>query len=390
MRKLAAGVASLCLAGMTPSASSADFIEQFLDKKDGYLDASNWLLNNAYGFLPVPVVISEPAIGYGLGFAPVFFHEAEKDKQARLEREATGEERQEGDFLTPRVSLGAFIATENGTKIGGGGHYGSYADDKYRYMGGLFLVDINTTFYDPTDQAWKFNIKGGFMLHQFLYRLADTKWFVGANHTLMSNDLKFNLGLGIPGLDDNIQDRFTTSGLGVIAKYDNVDNLFGPTLGLDAQAEYKWYNKSIGSDFNYSKFRFRSFYYKPLNETLYAGVRLDYRRADGSPPFWELPYIELPGIPALRYQGDSAAMGEGYLRWQFHSRYSLVAFGGVGRAFANGDAASVNQSQKARFAGGLGFRYNLARKLGIHSGIDVARGPEETVVYIKMGTGWQL
>ena len=38
---------------------------------------------------------------------------------------------------------------------------------------------------------------------------------------------------------------------------------------------------------------------------------------------------------------------------------------------------------------GTGFRYLIAKKLGIHAGIDVARGPEDTVFYIQVGSPWR-
>ena len=40
----------------------------------------------------------------------------------------------------------------------------------------------------------------------------------------------------------------------------------------------------------------------------------------------------------------------------------------------------------ATFGGGI--RYRLARKLGMDVGIDVARGPEETIVYLQFGHAW--
>jgi len=41
-------------------------------------------------------------------------------------------------------------------------------------------------------------------------------------------------------------------------------------------------------------------------------------------------------------------------------------------------------------AGGLGFRYRLARLLGLQAGIDVARGPEDTSFYITVGSAWSV
>ena len=38
--------------------------------------------------------------------------------------------------------------------------------------------------------------------------------------------------------------------------------------------------------------------------------------------------------------------------------------------------------------GGTGFRYELARKYGLHAGLDVAFGPDETAIYIQVGSAW--
>jgi hypothetical protein len=37
----------------------------------------------------------------------------------------------------------------------------------------------------------------------------------------------------------------------------------------------------------------------------------------------------------------------------------------------------------------VGFRYLIARLLGIHAGLDVARGPEGNAVYIQVGSPWR-
>lgn len=45
----------------------------FLNDK-GAVDISEYL-SQAYGFLPVPVLITEPAVGYGAGLALVYLHD---------------------------------------------------------------------------------------------------------------------------------------------------------------------------------------------------------------------------------------------------------------------------------------------------------------------------
>lgn len=44
------------------------------DVEDGMLDMSQYLAENRYGFLPVPLAITEPAIGYGGGLFGLFLH----------------------------------------------------------------------------------------------------------------------------------------------------------------------------------------------------------------------------------------------------------------------------------------------------------------------------
>jgi hypothetical protein len=38
--------------------------------------------------------------------------------------------------------------------------------------------------------------------------------------------------------------------------------------------------------------------------------------------------------------------------------------------------------------GGLGFHYELARKFGLHAGIDVAASPGTTALYFTVGNAW--
>ncbi len=63
----------------TPVPDKGSWKSQFIDKEDGWLDASEWLIENAYGFLPVPIIITEPAVDNGLGLAGIFFHKPKPD-----------------------------------------------------------------------------------------------------------------------------------------------------------------------------------------------------------------------------------------------------------------------------------------------------------------------
>ena len=121
----------------------------------------------------------------------------------------------------------------------------------------------------------------------------------------------------------------------------------------------------------------------PHNVTL--GARADYAWSSDGTPFFLRPFVLLRGVPPVRYQGDSMASVELEARWQFHGRWSVVAFSGTGATRTPHDAFSVSQHVGS---GGIGFRYELARKFGLHAGIDLAHSPGTTAVYFQIGSAW--
>ena len=146
------------------------------------------------------------------------------------------------------------------------------------------------------------------------------------------------------------------------------------------------HDEALGGDFDYNKIKAQSLSWWGVHPDIVLGVRLDGRFSNGNTPFYALPYIELRGIPALRYQGEDVLVVEAEPRWDFTSRWSLVGFLGAGWA---ADSASDWSTSETKVAGGLGFRYLIARRLGMRVGLDIARGPEDTAIYITVGSGWR-
>ena len=87
----------------------------------------------------------------------------------------------------------------------------------------------------------------------------------------------------------------------------------------------------------------------------------------------------------MRYQGSSAATLEVRGGYDIRPRWTAVGFVGAGKA---AEDLSDLSSATTRSAYGLGFRYLLAKKLGMRVGLDVAKGPEGTYAYIVMGSPW--
>jgi hypothetical protein len=105
---------------------------RFFDPVDGQLDLS-YFLENPKGFLPIPIVVTEPAVGYGGGMAGMFL---------RPRREAGDE-----GWARPDISgVGAF-ATQNGTWGAFGGDATRWVDGRLRTMVGAGTGRVNLDFY---------------------------------------------------------------------------------------------------------------------------------------------------------------------------------------------------------------------------------------------------
>lgn len=56
-------------------------LEGFIDRDDGHLDVSEWLVDRK-GFLAMPIVVTEPAVGYGAGVALMFVRNSMRESAA--------------------------------------------------------------------------------------------------------------------------------------------------------------------------------------------------------------------------------------------------------------------------------------------------------------------
>ena len=354
---------------------SQTFKDMFISEEDGAIDMSEFLNSNT-GFLPVPIIITEPAVGFGGGLALAYFHK--------------GKTFDSGDSkgLSPTVSFAAGAYTSNGTWFVGGGHQGSYLNDRIRYLGVLAYVAPNLTFYgagfDNLKEEYKFSMKGFFTLQELLYRIKkEIPLFVGLNYFYFNNDINFKTGIDIPELEE-LEINTSTAGMNAVILYDGRDNSLTPNKGVKTALEVGAYSEALGGDSDYGNMDSRTYYYHPLSESVFSGYRLHLASKWGDVPFYELPFISLRGIPALRYQNENVYTFETEWRWNFKKRWSIVGFIGAGEALKNyGDIF-----QDIKVAGGTGFRYFLAKQYGLHTGIDIARGPEIWAWNITIGSNW--
>ncbi len=280
--------------------------------------------------------------------------------------------------------------TENGTWFAGGGYAGFWKQDHIRYRGVLAYADVNLKYYGSGGSVLDmypldFGLKTYFLLQQGIFRIGESKFLLGGKYQFMKTTATFfennDLALINP-LDIDV----VNSGIGLIAEYENFNNIFSPSKGLRVNLTYDQYLEIIGSDRDFGRFTMFMNYYQPIISNRWiAGFRLESQLATGDAPFYMLPFVSLRGVPAMRYQGELTALIETEQEFIFAKRWSVVGFGGYGKAFKSVDDLSIGTS--AWNAGG-GFRYLLARLFGLKMGLDVARGPEQWAVYVVFGSSW--
>lgn len=373
----------------------------FTDKLDGNLDASRYLSENAYGFLPVPVIITDPAVEGGLGMMGLFFHESEEEQAARLKAmQDESNDKASHNLMPPSISAAFGAYTGNDSYFIGGGHLGFFNQGRIRYMGGGGYGDVNINFYGFGDVTLplplEINTKAIAIMQTLKFKLGDSAFYLGPLQRYVDAQIsivgfaKVNDTVPVGGQSDLrsvLSTNVVTSGAGLTVEYDSRNNFFSPTNGLKYELNYLWFDDAIGSDVDYNLTELTALNYFKITEQWRTAIRVEANYVDSKqvlPPY-ATPYISMRGIPAARYQGQSVAMSELEVAYRINLRWEVSAFAGIGKA---SDSFSDFSDSDSRISKGAGFRYLIARRYDFNMGIDIAKGPEDTVFYIQAGSAW--
>lgn len=335
-------------------------------------------------FLPLPIFITEPAIGEGLGASLIYFHR--KDDESRP-RATTGREigRTAERSKPPPTATGIFgFYTNDDSAAAGIGHSNTFADDHYRLLAAGAESRINSQLY-LADRPFDFRIEGTLLYSQLKRRLGREGAFVGVSLSYLDAESTFRTG--IPQIDDLelLQSDFTDVGLALSLLYDTRDNTILPASGFLVDLTGWRYDEGIGGDFDYDSSSFKTLYFFTVAQKYVLGLRLDMSTASGDVPFYAAPYVSLRGIPALRYQGKTAGAVEIEARRRLGERWSASIFTGAGYVDSGFDFGETDDDI---YNYGIGLRYLALPQQDAWVGVDIARGPEDTAWYIQMGSSW--
>ena len=336
-------------------------------------------------FLPIPIVITEPAIGEGLGLALAYFHRPKDGLESKTVASPGSIGHASKEQAPPPTVTGVFGAyTSNETAAGGIGHMNTFKDDHIRFTGVVGVADINSTFY-VLDRPFKFNLRGALLYQETRFRLGDSKWFAGIGLSYLDASSAFEVDIPDEAPVDLFRSDLRNSGLSAKLAWDTRDNTSMPNRGQLFDLAVWRYDEAIGGDYDYWNATLKLLSFHQLHQKFVLGLRLEYSTIDGRAPFFAIPWVSLRGIPALRYQGDRVLVGEIEGRYNFTPKWAMVAFAGSGSVASDVPIIDTDQSI---YSYGLGGRYKIFEAQNIWVGLDIAKGPEDTAWYIQVGHPW--
>jgi hypothetical protein len=339
-----------------------------------------------FRLLPIPIFITEPAIGEGLGVALALFHPVKSGKSdeprlATLESMADSAAPRQAPPVVTGVA-GAYTNSESW--FGGVGHSNNWRNDSIRYTGLLAAAKINSSIYVfglPVD----FSMKASFIYQDLKFRVADSNFMLGFAVSYLDADNTFGFGLPDEQDDGRFSADFQNVGIALKAAYESRDNTMNPRTGQLVDLSVWRYDEAIGSDYNYWSGKLKALSFHSFTEKLTLGLRLDVSAVDGRVPFFAVPFVRLRGVPALRYQNKIAGAAEVEARYLVRPKWEVSAFGGLGYT---SDDFPIYENPDSIYNFGFGARYNVFKAHNVWVGVDIARGPEDWNYYIQVGHPW--
>lgn len=347
------------------------------DTLDGKLDFSRFLIEDPTGFIPVPFIITEPALGgFGLALVPMFL---------------TPKKRPQGfkGYIPPDITAGFGLYTTNKSWMLGAMRIGSIPVKGIKYRVGGGIADLNLSFYRDVENGgekeFAFSIHTVPLLISLSKRIVKQDVYLGLQYLFAKNKLTALFADSLPQSIKSNTFNSNIGSLGTFVDWDKRDNFFTADKGFRINVLFTANDNWTGSNFTYQRLFGLLNWFVPFQKRWISGFRIETNFVFGDPPFYALPSLALRGVPAIRFQGYTTALLETEQRVDMNLRWSVVAFAGVGKALQRNE--HFDESQTAYNYGG-GIRYLIARAFKIRAGIDIAKGPDSFGWYIVFGHNW--
>ena len=240
-------------AGNSEPAEAAD------SEKDGDEEATE-KKKEGPPFIAIPIFITEPAVGYGLGGAVGYFHKTKDGGDSGADSHApaftadTAANVGKQQKVPPTISGVAAAYTESGTWGVGLAHTASWKKDRIRYTGAIGYAHVVSTFY-LNDQPAEFKLDTALLLQDVKFRIGSSDIFVGGKLVYLTPDLLFDEDSGELPVDED-RTKLNDFGLALQAEYDARDNKMTPNRGQYIELVGWKHLEALGGETDYWKVGF--------------------------------------------------------------------------------------------------------------------------------------
>jgi len=366
------GVMMLFALTFVPMVDAANEGEEAIEKVAEQAEAANAALGEKRFFL-MPVPISNPTIGTGLGAISMYLFQA-------------GENAPPSTFM-----LGGFWANSK-SWAGGMGGVVHTKNDTYRISGWVGYFDVNTEFFGvgggagDRGESITINQYGPFLAPRLLRRVANNL-YLGVGYRLVTVTTAItNPPDWLPGdiLRDGIKIR--SSGLGLVAEYDSRDNEFNPFAGSYLLLTSNFAREALGSDRDYEQYNAGYNYYANVGKDRVLAWRLTGCFTGGDAPFYDICLFggekdAIRGYVGGQYRDETSITTQLEYRWKFYKKWGMVAFAGVGQVAPSLSEMSTDNLLPSY---GVGIRFMASEEQRVNLGIDYARGKDSDAWYFRI------
>lgn len=328
-------------------------------------------------FIPIPIPITDENLGYGGILSLAYMQENIKSNRENTPRTITG------------IAGGA---TSTGTWLTSVFHNQSFNNDKIRYVGLIGYADVFLDYYllesiDLVKFPIQTNLKFWGTQHEMIFRLGNSKFFIGPQYRFMNINGGIKLEATHPEFDDLVfyrKIKEKVSALALLGNYDNRDQILSPVTGYYTGFLLRKNATWLGATKDYMFSEIYAYAYYKVSKDIFTIFHFDSQFITDGAPFYAKPYIGLRGVPAMRYQGNNVSIFEMQWRVNLVKNISMVVFTGIGKTF---NSFREFSSSDLIYNYGTGVRYTLKHLSDLRIGIDVAKSNEDYGWGISLGTG---
>ena len=315
-------------------------------------------------FLPVPLIINNPAIKTGFGALLMYYFKFDQE-----------------DTLSPpsTINLYTLYSTNKSYIVMPAARF-YWNRDRNRASVAPGVVNINNNFYYETDTGDLHLVytEQRFLLTLEYSHVVAGNFYLGGLYLGTKTKYKFNQGTDEENdftedffEKNGIHDNFVSS-IGLNISFDSRDYVYYPSKGLMFSVRPKLNAYWLGSDTKYIDTDYNFAYYLSLNKKSIMAFNLAGGFAQGyggdDVPFDGYQNYgianSLRGYETGKYQGRNMIAVQAEYRWNFYRRWGAVFFAGTGSIWGNDSKEENYQTFAERKwlpAAGLGLRFMILR-----------------------------